>query len=559
MAKKKKEKTIDKDISVNELADIIKNGINKKFKSKSIASFGADIEDVTTWLKTGSSLLDLAISNRPNGGYPSGKIVELAGLEGAGKSLLAMYALKHTIESGGIGVLIDTESAHNKQFMEAIGVDLTRLVIIEMNILEDIYQTIEDILLDIKASGKTNTPVTIVMDSQSAAIAKNEEDSDFEKQGWNTDKAIINSMAMRKITLLIGDLNATLIITQQLRVELGKTFGDPYCIDPYTTKIEIRYKQEINSVKGNDFTYETVTFEQLSDRFANNDDFENTEVFDINPDFELEVKGRDLKLNEDVYRPILTFLIKDSVKRYYTDGELKGSANHQVYDDTYELVKLSKHNNFKSVNKLLHIVDIEVEDIHNYYANGYLNHNTTSGGKAIGFHASVRIRLKQAGKIKGKVNGIEQVIGIETKAIVTKNRVGPNNREAHFKIYYDSGIADLDNWLELLKVHGIIKSGGAWYTYYDNEKVMDDGVSPVEYKFQRKNWENMLVKNNESDETLSKFIPGLHAQIYKHVCDLSIMAYKTNKRADEDVYVDRSNSDLTGTELEQAKLNNNEK
>jgi RecA/RadA recombinase len=69
--------------------------------------------------------------------------------------------------------------------------------------------------------------------------------ADYEKDGWATTKAILLSKAMRKITNMIGRQRVCLIFTNQLRTRLGVTFGDPWCVDPFTTKVKVRYK--INS------------------------------------------------------------------------------------------------------------------------------------------------------------------------------------------------------------------------------------------------------------------------------------------------------------------------
>ncbi len=69
-------------------------------------------------------MLDLAISNRPYGGFPVGRITEITGLEASGKSLLAAHTLAETQKKGGLAVYIDTESATSSEFLTAIGVDL---------------------------------------------------------------------------------------------------------------------------------------------------------------------------------------------------------------------------------------------------------------------------------------------------------------------------------------------------------------------------------------------------------------------------------------------------
>ena len=67
------------------LAGIVADSLNKKFKDYKVAYFLDGAEDtptdLTEWISTGSSMLDMAISNRPNGGIPVGRITEITGLD----------------------------------------------------------------------------------------------------------------------------------------------------------------------------------------------------------------------------------------------------------------------------------------------------------------------------------------------------------------------------------------------------------------------------------------------------------------------------------------------
>ena len=95
----------------DELAGIIADELNKQFKHQKVAYFleeGGNPTDVTGWISTGSTMLDLAIANRPNGGVAVGKITELNGLEGSGKSLIGSHLLASTQKQDGIAVYIDT-------------------------------------------------------------------------------------------------------------------------------------------------------------------------------------------------------------------------------------------------------------------------------------------------------------------------------------------------------------------------------------------------------------------------------------------------------------------
>lgn len=217
----------------DDLASVLADNLNKKFKSSNykVAYFlegDADApSDVTEWISTGSTMLDLAISNRPNGGLPVGRIIEITGLEASGKSLLAAHALADTQKKGGLAVYIDTENAVSREFLEAIGVDLKDMLYVPLETIEDIFEAIESISESVKKSPKSKL-VTIVVDSVAGASTKQEMSADYDKDGWATSKAIILSKAMRKITNFVGRNRICLIFTNQLRTRLGVTFGDPW-------------------------------------------------------------------------------------------------------------------------------------------------------------------------------------------------------------------------------------------------------------------------------------------------------------------------------------------
>lgn len=498
--------------SENSLAELLKETLNNKFKSSNAniaAILGDDFQtaaDVKYWISTGSELLNLAISNRINGGHPTGRIIEITGLEAAGKSLLAAYAIANVQKMGGVGILIDTESAISRDFLQTIGVDLNNMIYAQLESLEDVFQSIEYLLeiLDEQLQKETK-PIVIVVDSVAAATTKQEQASEYDKDGYATSKAIILSKAMRKITNLIAKKNVSLIMTNQLRMKVGGVvgWGDPYCVDPYTTMVTIRYEY-----KPGYYANETMSIDRFSDLYCNNDDFENPEEFDVE-DRHIEIESTDINTGETIWNPIKTFIIKNPVDKYFTDGSLNCSQNHKLYSNVEkDFIKAKKHPDFKQINEKLHIVDFELGGNHTYLANGRLNHNTTSGGKAIGFHSSVRIRLKQMGQIKAKVNGVDQVVGIKTRAQVIKNRVGPPFKNADFNIYFDSGINETDAIIELCKNYGIIQQAGAWGTFVNTD-------TGEEIKFQAKTFEEKIL-NVEHNK---KFI-------YDKIAEYSIVKYK---------------------------------
>jgi recombination protein RecA len=141
---------------------------------------------------------------------------------------------------------------------------------------------------------------------------------------------------------------------------------------------------------------------------------------------------------------------------------------------------------------------------------------TTSGGKALGFHASCRIRLKGVGKLKSGSGKTEQIIGVQTEAQVIKNRMGPPFKKATFDIYFSSGIDDTNSWLTIMKDYSLLKQSGAYYTLVNE-------ITGEEIRFMSKDWKGML----ESDPELKEFC-------YNKICDIFIMKYKAENGFDPD-------------------------
>ena len=353
------------------LASTLADSINKQFKGQNLktAFFLDGDEDspsnVSEWISSGCSMLDLAISNRPYGGFPVGRITEITGLEASGKSLLAAHTLAETQKKGGLAVYIDTESATSAEFLTAIGVDLKTMLYVPLETIEEIFETIETIVEGVRKSDKDRL-VTIVVDSIMGASTKIEMSAEYDKDGYATSKSIILSKAMRKVTNWIARERICLIFTNQLRTKLGVSFGDQW---------------------------------------------------------------------------------------------------------------------------------------------------TTAGGKAIPFHASVRLRLKNTGMIKAKVNGVEQVVGSKTNVQVVKNRMGPPHRKVDYEIYYDSGIDNYGGWLSIMKNFDLVKQSGAWYTLEDVDH--ETGETFGELKFQSKDFAEKVINN-----------PAAKDRLYRRICDAYIFKYQ---------------------------------
>ena len=231
---KKKNQVTQETPQRDELVELLANELNKANKDGGKIAYFLDEQEnpaeISDWISTGSSILDLAISNRPHGGLPVGKMIEFNGLEGTGKSLVSAHVVADTQKKGGIAVVIDTENAAAPEFWKSLGVDLSKLLYVQCETVEDIFEKMEQMIGIVRKSNKDRI-LTIIVDSVAAVSTKVELESDHGKDGFATGKSIIISKAMRKITNMIGKQKVLTVFTNQLRQNLNAmAFGDKYVV-----------------------------------------------------------------------------------------------------------------------------------------------------------------------------------------------------------------------------------------------------------------------------------------------------------------------------------------
>jgi recombination protein RecA len=123
----------------------------------------------------------------------------------------------------------------------------------------------------------------------------------------------------------------------------------------------------------------------------------------------------------------------------------------------------------KPQTRSMHRFDIEVDGphnagTHNYFVDGVMVHNspeTTTGGKALKFYASVRLDVRRIETLK---DGTDPV-GNRTRVKVVKNKVAPPFKQAEFDIIYGFGISREGGLIDMGVEHGFVRKAGAWYTY----------------------------------------------------------------------------------------------
>ena len=245
----------------DELVELLANELNKANKDGGKIAYFLDEQEnpaeISDWISTGSSILDLAISNRPHGGLPVGKMVEFNGLEGTGKSLVSAHICAETQRKGGVAVVLDTENAAAPEFWKSLGVDLKNLLYVQVDTVEDIFEQMEKMIGIVRKSNKDRI-LTLIIDSVAAASTKAELESDHGKDGFATGKSIIISKAMRKITNMIGKQKVLTVFTNQLRQNLNAmAFGDKYVVSggkalAYHCSVRVRLNNTGKLKKGED-------------------------------------------------------------------------------------------------------------------------------------------------------------------------------------------------------------------------------------------------------------------------------------------------------------------
>ncbi|WP_408648559.1 intein-containing recombinase RecA [Streptomonospora mangrovi] len=118
----------------------------------------------------------------------------------------------------------------------------------------------------------------------------------------------------------------------------------------------------------------------------------------------------------------------------------------------------------KPVTRSMRRFDIEVEGSHNYFVDGVMVHNspeTTTGGRALKFYASVRLDVRRIETLKDGTDAV----GNRTRVKVVKNKVAPPFKQAEFDILYGVGVSREGGLIDLGVEQGVVRKSGAWYTY----------------------------------------------------------------------------------------------
>ena len=191
--------------------------IEKQYGKGSIMRLGDEggVQEVEA-ISTGSLAVDAALGI---GGLPKGRIVEISGPEGAGKTMLSLHAIRESQKQNGTAAFIDAEHALDVSFARRIGVDVENLIISQPDSGEQALEIVDTLV----RSGAFDI---IVVDSVAALVPQAELEGDMGDSHMGLHARLM-SQALRKLAGSINRSKTCLIFLNQLRMKIGVMFGNP--------------------------------------------------------------------------------------------------------------------------------------------------------------------------------------------------------------------------------------------------------------------------------------------------------------------------------------------
>lgn len=157
-------------------------------------------------------------------------------------------------------------------------------------------------------------------------------------------------------------------------------------------------------------------------------------------------------------------IVVDSVAALVPQAEIEGEMGDSHMGLQARLMSQALRKLTGIINKS-HATVIFINQIRMKIGVMFGNPETTTGGNALKFYASVRLDIRRTGQIKSG----EEIVGNRTKVKVVKNKIAPPFRIAEFDIMYNEGISKTGDVLDLAVAHGVVGKAGAWFDYKDSK------------------------------------------------------------------------------------------
>ncbi len=438
--------------------DLALQQIEKQFGKGAIMKLGEgnaapEIETIST----GSIGLDLALGV---GGVPRGRIIEIYGPESSGKTTLALTIIANAQKLGGHAVFIDAEHALDSGYAAKLGVDIANLHVAQPDTGEEALEICDTLV-------RSAAVDIVVIDSVAALVPRAEIEGEMGDSHVGL-QARLMSQALRKLTGSINKSNTCVIFINQIRMQIGVMFG---CFH-YSTRVMLAdgTSEKIGKIVNQKLAVEVLSWNEKTGAieprpvvnwFDNGpvEQFIQFEVeggpsgrrcFAATPNHTIltpdgEVSAEELEVGSEVLVSVEDHAMSDDQLQLVLGGSLGDGSLRKVstlYGSpptdgaiaTLEQVDVGAGTRLQRralraapakvlkkyvmpTDESMNRFDIEVEGNHTYLVDGVVVHNspeTTAGGRALKFYASVRLDIRRIQTLKEG----ETAVGNRTKVKV---------------------------------------------------------------------------------------------------------------------------------------------
>jgi recombination protein RecA len=207
---------IDRKQSISFRAQEAAQRLTKLFGDRVVGVLSDQPSNNIEAISTGSLGLDRALGV---GGLPRGRVVEIYGPEGSGKTTLTLSVIAEAQRVGALAAFVDVEHSLDPQYAQQLGVDIDSLLVAQPDSGEDALELCERLIRE------TGVELVIV-DSVAALVPRAEIDGEMGDHHVGL-QARLMSQALRKLTPVVHKRGATLVFINQVRTKIGVSFGNP--------------------------------------------------------------------------------------------------------------------------------------------------------------------------------------------------------------------------------------------------------------------------------------------------------------------------------------------